>query len=93
MVSSLLLPPTFMLTCACTLNCMCLFVILFRYMPITDSRMFYDDIPHGLCVLFGIAEILHVPTPMISKMIIENQIMMGKEYLVQTPDAKGKLLE
>lgn len=62
-------------------------------MPITDSRMFYDDIPHGLCVLFGIAEILHVPTPMISKMIIENQIMMGKEYLVQTPDAKGKLLE
>lgn len=61
-----------------------------EYMPITDSRMFYDDIPHGLCVLFGIAEILHVPTPMISKMIIENQIMMGKEYLVQTPDAKGR---
>jgi len=60
-----------------------------EFLPITDSRMFYDDIPHGLCVLYGIAEILHVPTPMISKMIIENQIMMGKEYLVPTRDAKG----
>ena len=59
--------------------------------PASADARSSDDVTAfvGLCVLYGIAEILHVPTPMISKMIIENQIMMGKEYLVPTPDAKG----
>jgi hypothetical protein len=52
------------------------------YSPLNDGRMYYDDIPHGLCVLWGIAEILSVPVPNIQRLIVENQVMMGKEYLL-----------
>ena len=62
------------------------------FSPLNGGRMFYDDIPHGLCVLWGIADILSVPVPHIQRLIVENQVMMGKEYLVAGSNgSNGKL--
>eukprot|EP00054_Salpingoeca_dolichothecata_P013980 m.78387 g.78387 ORF g.78387 m.78387 type:complete len:398 (+) comp20750_c0_seq3:137-1330(+) len=50
--------------------------------PNAEHRVVQDDIPHGLCVLKDVAEMLSQETPWITKMIQWHQELMGKEYLV-----------
>lgn len=46
-----------------------------------QSRLFWEDIPYGLCVLKSVAKMLDVPTPTMDKMIRWHQQFMGKTYL------------
>ncbi|MCP4040858.1 MAG: NAD(P)-binding domain-containing protein [Gammaproteobacteria bacterium] len=59
------------------------------YIPDLGSRYFTEDIPYGLLVLRGIAGIVAVPTPMIDRLIVWAQSLLGKEYLVDG-DLTGK---
>jgi hypothetical protein len=53
-----------------------------RYRPAAKSRLFWEDIPYGLCILKHLAEMLNnLPTPTINKMIFWHQEFMGKEFL------------
>lgn len=52
------------------------------YIPATQSRLFWEDIPYGLCILHGIAELLAIPTPSIDFMIKWHEKHMQKLYLV-----------
>lgn len=52
------------------------------FVPITGSRMYIDDIPFGLCVLLGIAEILEIDMPVCREMVYKLQVQMGKQYIV-----------
>ncbi|MEW5850575.1 MAG: NAD/NADP octopine/nopaline dehydrogenase family protein [Myxococcota bacterium] len=52
------------------------------YVPNWGSRFFLEDIPFGLVVLRGIAELADVRTPMIDKVLTWAQERMGKRYLV-----------
>ena len=56
------------------------------YIPNYQSRFFLEDVPYGLVVLKGIAELLGVATPALERVLIWSQSQMGREYLV-----KGKL--
>eukprot|EP00040_Diaphanoeca_grandis_P031398 m.187833 g.187833 ORF g.187833 m.187833 type:complete len:463 (-) comp32317_c0_seq2:56-1444(-) len=62
-----------------------------KFVPVTGSRMFIDDIPYGLCVLLGIAEIMQVELPTCKRMVLSLQEMMGKQYVLETPNAEGKI--
>lgn len=53
-----------------------------KYMPNYKYRYFTEDIPMGLCVTRGIAELAGVPTPNLDDVIMWCQKCMGKEYLV-----------
>jgi len=46
------------------------------------NRYFMEDIPEGLCVYKGYAELAGVPTPGIDAILSKFQSFMGKEYLV-----------
>jgi opine dehydrogenase len=50
--------------------------------PDWSSRFFGEDIPHGLVVLRGLAELLDLPTPTIDRILLWAQRQMGREYLV-----------
>ncbi|CEL95619.1 unnamed protein product [Vitrella brassicaformis CCMP3155] len=52
------------------------------YLPDVDSRLFWEDIPYGLCVLKGIAEMLGVSTPAVDAMIEWHQKWMGKQFIL-----------
>jgi len=53
-----------------------------KFKPNVDSRLYWEDIPYGLCILKGLAEMLgDIPTPTINEMIYWHQQQMGKEYL------------
>lgn len=47
-----------------------------------NHRYFTEDVPFGLVVIRGIAEIMDISTPNIDKVLIWAQEMMGKEFLV-----------
>jgi hypothetical protein len=49
--------------------------------PSWSSRFFLEDIPFGLVVIRGIAELAGVPTPAIDEVVTWAQARMGKEYL------------
>ncbi|KAL8425598.1 hypothetical protein Efla_004433 [Eimeria flavescens] len=49
--------------------------------PALHSRLFNEDVPSGLCVLRGIADMVNVPTPTIDLMIQWHQKFMGIEFL------------
>lgn len=53
--------------------------------PITSSRFFLDDLPHGLCVVLGLGEMLgfdlEKDMPMTLKVVRRLQAWMGKEYV------------
>lgn len=53
-----------------------------KYMPNFKYRYFTEDIPMGLCVTRGIAELAGVPTPHMDDVIMWCESVMGKEYLV-----------
>lgn len=49
--------------------------------PSVQGRLFQEDIPSGLCVLRGIADMVGVPTPTIDMMIYWHQKFMNIEFL------------
>ena len=57
------------------------------WIPDFSNRYFTEDIPFGLCIYKGVAEILGEKTPMMDTILTWTQEKMGKEYL-----ANGKLL-
>eukprot|EP01066_Platyproteum_vivax_P000427 Platyproteum_vivax@DN10472_c0_g1_i1.p1 len=58
-----------------------------RVMPDFNSRYLASDIPYGLLVMKGIAEIFQLSTPTIDSLILWGQAKLGKEWL-----QNGKLL-
>ena len=53
-----------------------------NYIPDFNHRFLAEDVPFGLIVIRGIAEIAGAPTPCIDKVLLWCQQKMGKEYLV-----------
>jgi hypothetical protein len=51
-------------------------------LPDWQSRFFLEDIPHGLAVLHGLAELLAVDVPRVDEILTWAQRRLGKEYLV-----------
>ena len=50
--------------------------------PNIKGRIFWEDVPYGLCILHDLARIVGVRTPAIDKMILwHQQFMEGKEWL------------
>ncbi|KAJ7325715.1 hypothetical protein OS493_029142 [Desmophyllum pertusum] len=52
------------------------------FVPDFAHRYLTEDIPYGLVVIRGIAEIVQVDTPTIDKVLLWAQEKVGKEYLV-----------
>ena len=52
------------------------------WQPDFENRYFTEDIPLGLCVYKGVADIVGVATPTMDKVITWAQKYMGKEYVV-----------
>jgi hypothetical protein len=52
------------------------------YLPDFNHRFLTEDVPFGLVVIRGIAEIARVPTPCIDTVLSWCQERLGKEYLV-----------
>jgi hypothetical protein len=61
-----------------------------KYLPDFRYRYFTEDIPCGLCVTKGIAELAGVPTPNMDKVIVWCQKNMGKEFLTDDGKLAGK---
>ncbi|GEA49580.1 hypothetical protein VIN01S_03840 [Vibrio inusitatus NBRC 102082] len=51
------------------------------FVPDFNNRYFTEDIPLGLCITKGVAELVDVKTPFIDEIITWAQYHMGKEYL------------
>lgn len=60
------------------------------YLPDFGARYFTEDIPFGLCVQRGVAEILGVPTPHADRVLRWAQGRMGKEYLDEAGRMAGR---
>jgi hypothetical protein len=52
------------------------------WVPNWDSRFFGEDIPHGLVVLRGLADLTGISLPRIDEILRWSQWKMGREYLV-----------
>ena len=52
------------------------------WVPDFENRYFTEDIPFGLCIYKGIADIVDVSTPMMDTVLTWIQTYMGKEYVV-----------
>ena len=63
-----------------------------KYLPDFTYRYMTEDIPQGLVVIRGIAEIVGVETPNIDKVLLWSQEKMCKEYLVNSK-IQGKDVE
>ncbi|MDY6984504.1 MAG: NAD/NADP octopine/nopaline dehydrogenase family protein [Pseudomonadota bacterium] len=50
--------------------------------PDWDSRFFREDIPHGLVVLRGLADLVGLTLPRLDEILLWSQQKMSKEYLV-----------
>ncbi|MFN0108228.1 MAG: NAD/NADP octopine/nopaline dehydrogenase family protein [Blastocatellia bacterium] len=55
-----------------------------KYVPDFNHRFLTEDIPFGLVVIRGIAEIVGTPTPRIDEVLKWCQQKLGKEYLVDS---------
>jgi hypothetical protein len=53
-----------------------------KWLPDLKSRYLWEDVPHGLGAMKGVAQLMSVPTPSIDKVLTWAQGMMGREYLV-----------
>jgi NAD/NADP octopine/nopaline dehydrogenase-like protein len=53
-----------------------------KYVPDFNHRFLAEDVPFGLVVIRGIAEIAGMPTPCMDKVLAWCQDKLGKEYLV-----------
>lgn len=49
--------------------------------PDVTSRFWLDDLAHGLCVVLGLAELVEWPMPVTAKVVAEQQVWLGKEYV------------
>jgi hypothetical protein len=56
------------------------------YVPDTKYRYWTEDVPCGLVVILGVAELFEVDTPMIKTVILWMQDKMGKQYI--TPEGR-----
>lgn len=54
-----------------------------RYQPWFDSRYLAEDVPYGLLVTRGIAELAQVGTPTMDRVITWAQERLGRAYLVE----------
>ena len=54
------------------------------FVPDFSHRYLTEDVPYGLVVIRGIAEIVQVDTPTLDKILLWAQEKIGKEYLVGT---------
>jgi hypothetical protein len=61
-----------------------------KYLPNFKYRYFTEDIPCGLVVTRGIAELAGVPTPHMDDVILWCQDRMGKEFLTKDGRVAGK---
>lgn len=61
-----------------------------KYVPNFNYRYFSEDVPMGLIVTRGIAELAGVPTPNMDSVILWCQEKMGKEYLADGGTLTGK---
>lgn len=52
------------------------------FVPDFHHRYLTEDVPYGLVVIRGIAEIVCVETPAIDRVLLWTQEKVGKEYLV-----------
>ena len=52
------------------------------YVPDFQHRFLAEDVPYGLVVVRGVAELAGVPTPNLDRVLCWSQSKMGKEYLV-----------
>jgi hypothetical protein len=53
------------------------------FSPAANSRLFWEDIPFGLCILKHLAELLgDLPVPTVEQQIRWHQNLMGKEFLL-----------
>ncbi|MGZ4955536.1 MAG: NAD/NADP octopine/nopaline dehydrogenase family protein [Methylobacter sp.] len=59
------------------------------YIPDFNCRFYLEDVPHGLVVIKGVAELAGVETPTIDKVLIWAQTQMNCEYWVDGA-LKGK---
>ena len=50
--------------------------------PIIDHKFFITDLPYGLVLFKDIALVLNIKTPIIDEIILWNQKIVNKEYLV-----------
>ena len=55
-----------------------------KYLPDFTYRYMTEDVPYGLVVLKGIAEIVGVETPDIDKVLLWCETKMGKQYMVNS---------
>jgi len=53
-----------------------------KYVYLFDYRYLTGDVPFGIIVMKGIAELVEVPTPMLDKAIVWAQGKLGKEWVV-----------
>lgn len=53
------------------------------FAPDVDSRFWTDDLPNGLCVVEGLAELVGEQLPTVRSMIRVHQGWMGRSYLVE----------
>jgi len=63
------------------------------FIPAVKSRLFWEDIPYGLCILKSMAEMLDVETPSVDFMIEWHQKFMDKEYVKNGRLVKESLQE
>jgi len=59
------------------------------YIPDFNCRFYLEDVPHGLVVIKGVAELAGVETPTLDKVLIWAQTQMNCEYWVDGA-LKGK---
>ena len=60
-----------------------------EYIPDTKYRYWTEDVPCGLVVVRGIAQLFDVETPMIKTLILWMQEKMGKEYITADGSVSG----
>jgi hypothetical protein len=53
-----------------------------EYVPDFSHRFLTEDVPFGLVVIRGVAELAGVPTPQMDRVLCWSQHAMGREYLV-----------
>lgn len=63
------------------------------WMPDWNSRFFLEDIPHGLVVLRGIADLVKVSTPTLDKVLDWAQTKMDRQYLIHGSLSGKDILE
>ena len=63
-----------------------------RFQPVVASRLFWEDIPFGLCILKSLAQSMGIPTPSIDFFIRWHQQFMGVQFLLDDGTLNPKTL-